>query len=433
MRKGSRDWRTWPIGDNFGNLLRAASTRIIRDVESGRFLDETIDSVFSRSSFGDSQRALIYEITSGVVRWRGYLDSVISRYTTKPVQKEVRHLLWMTLYQVEFMKKAHYHVIKESVEYAKGEHGKFVAGFLNAVLRRFVNDTEIGNLAHADKVRRSFPHWLHRRWSRRFGDEATDKLLAELMKEPRFDLRVSTSRLSVDEAKQELADNGVAAGKGVYAQSALTVERLIPVMATRAFREGLLHIQGEASQLAGIAVEQAAGKRILDACSGSGTKTKQIAELCPGSSVCSMDNDMKRLMLSALTTPVVCGDSLNAPFPPGSFDTVLVDAPCSSLGIIRKHPEIKWRRTKSEILKFAGLQFAMLNSLWDLLPRGGRLIYSVCSFEPEETVDIIDNLAKEKKFVLENPLPFLFNKDYFISLPHETAMDGFFIARLRKL
>ncbi|MBP1749912.1 MAG: rRNA ((967)-C(5))-methyltransferase [Deltaproteobacteria bacterium] len=339
----------------------------------------------------------------------------------------------MTLYQVGFMRKAHYHVIKESVEYAKNEHGKFVAGFLNAILRRFVNDTELRDMPEADKIQKNYPHWLRRKWSRQFGDEAAGKLLAELMKEPRFALRVNTARLSVEEARQKLADEGIIAEKGNFVPSALTVDRLLPVMATSDFREGLLSIQGEASQLAGIAVQQAAGRKILDACAGSGTKTRQIIELCPDSLVYSMDNDIKRLKLSALKTHVLCGDSLKPPFSPNSFDTVLVDAPCSSLGIIRKHPEIKWRRTKNDILKFAEIQLAMLNSLWHLLSKGGRMVYSVCSFEPEETLDVIHNLAKEKKFILENPLPFLFNKDYFISLPHETAMDGFFIARLRKL
>ncbi len=371
---------------------------------------------------------------SGVTRWRGYLDFLIARYATKPVDKDVRHLLWITLYQVGFMKKAHYHVINESVEYAKREHGKFIAGFVNAVVRRFTNDTEVRSLKDSDRIRKCFPHWLVRRWSGRFGEADADKLFAELMKEPRFDLRVSTEA-SVEEVMRELTDKGIAAGRGSFAPCALNVGRLLPVMATDAFRDGKVRIQGEVSQLAGMAVKASAGKKILDACAGSGTKTRQIAELCPDCLVVSMDNDLKRLLLSGLKTPLplVCADSLTPPFRPASFDTILVDAPCSSLGIICKHPEIKWRRTKNEIAKFADIQLAMLNSVWDLLGEGGRIIYSVCSFEPEETIDIIHNLAKEKKFILENPLPFLFNKDYFISLPHETAMDGFFIARLRKL
>ncbi len=331
------------------------------------------------------------------------------------------------------MKKAHYHVVKESVEYAKKEHGKPVAGFVNAMLRKFVNDEELKAMPEADKVRASFPGWLRERWSSRLGGREADELLSELMREPRFALRVDTSRISREEAAERLSNEGVATIPGRFAQSALIVDRMLPVFATSLFREGLVNVQGEASQLAGIAVREAAGMRVLDACSGSGTKTRQVAQLCPHSSVYSMDIDLKRLRLSALDGTVLCGDSLNAPFRKKSFDTILVDAPCSSLGIIRKHPEIKWRRTQGDIRKFAELQLAMLTSLWDLLPEGGRIIYSVCSFEPEETLDVIHNLAKEKKFALENPLPFLFNKDYFISQPHETGMDGFFIARLRKL
>ncbi len=330
------------------------------------------------------------------------------------------------------MKKAHYHVVKESVEYAKKEHGRPVAGFLNAVLRKFINDAQLKEMPEADKIRASFPNWLCRRWSDRFGTEGADTLLAEFMREPRFALRVNTACITVEEAGQRLADEAIVAVRGQFSPSALLVDRLLPVMATSLFRQGLVSIQGEASQLAGMAVREAEGQMVLDACCGSGTKTRQITELCPGSSVYSMDNDLMRLTLSALNTSVLCGDSLKPPFKPGSFDTILVDAPCSSLGIIRKHPEIKWRRTKGDIRRFADLQLAMLNSLWDLLAGGGRMIYSVCSFEPEETCDVIHNLSKEKKFTLENPLPFLFNKDYFISLPHETAMDGFFIARLRK-
>ena len=367
------------------------------------------------------------------MRWRGYLDLIISSYAAKPLQKEVRYLLWSAIYQVGFMKKAHYHVVKESVEYAKNEYGKSVAGFLNAILRRFLNDAEFKDMPESDRIRASFPNWLRERWSRHLGPDEAEGLLAELMHEPRFALRVNTARASAEEITQRLADEGIAVIGGRFAPSALIVDRLLPVMETSIFREGLVSIQGEASQLAGIAVKETAGRRILDACSGSGTKTHQIKELCPGSGVYSMDNNLKRLKLSALDASVLCGDSLKPPFKPGIFDTILVDAPCSSLGIIRKHPEIKWRRTKGEIRKFAELQLAMLNSMWDLLSTGGRIIYSVCSFEPEETLEVIHNLSKEKKFALENPLPFLFNKDYFISMPHETGMDGFFIARLRKL
>jgi 16S rRNA (cytosine967-C5)-methyltransferase len=126
------------------------------------------------------------------------------------------------------------------------------------------------------------------------------------------------------------------------------------------------------------------------------------------------------------------GDVLHLPFKKNVFDAILLDAPCSSLGIIRKHPEIKWRRKEDEIPRFGTYQRALLSAVWQSLKPGGYCVYSVCSFEPEETIDVISAFAGDEQFVLENPLPFLFNKEYFLSLPHKTGVDGFFIAKLRK-
>jgi 16S rRNA (cytosine967-C5)-methyltransferase len=339
----------------------------------------------------------------------------------------------MTLYQVGFMKKAYYHVVKEAVEYARREKGKFVAGFVNAVLRRYVSDREALALSPADAVRQAFPGWLVDRWTLRFGTGQTDRLLELINAEPEFTLRVNTLRLTVDRAIEALGDSGIEARRSRFSPSALTVDRLTPVLSSPFFREGFVSVQGEASQLAGMAAAMAGGTLILDACTGSATKTKQMKEICPQARIISMDNSMKRLLLSSLGDHVVCADALAPPFRVSSFDTILVDAPCSSLGIIRKHPEIKWRRGEEDISRFAAMQLSLLRSLWDYLRPGGHIVYSVCSFEPEETTDVIRNLAEDKNFILENPLPFLFNRDCFLSLPHETALDGFFIARIRKL
>jgi len=368
-----------------------------------------------------------------VIRWRGYLEFILARYARRSIEKDVRYLLWMTLYQAGFMKKAYYHVVKEAVEYAGKEKGRFVAGFINAVLRRYLNDRELSDLSPVEAAHHAFPAWLVDRWTRRYGSEETGRLLTFLNSEPEFSLRVNISRSTVEKVARELADGGVEVRPGHFSPSALTVGRLSPVLRSGPFKEGTLSVQGEASQLAGMAVDAAGGAMILDACAGSATKTKQIRELCPEARVISMDNDRGRLELSSLSQNIVCGDAAMPPFRSGSFDTILVDAPCSSLGIIRKHPEIKWRRREEDISQFAAIQLSLLRSLWDILRPGGRMVYSVCSFEPEETTGVIHNLSKDKNFVLENPLPFLFNKDCFLSLPHETAMDGFFIARIRKL
>ena len=196
---------------------------------------------------------------------------------------------------------------------------------------------------------------------------------------------------------------------------------------------GFIHVQDEASQLAGFSVQPKRGEIILDACAGLGTKTGQMIEQQGGSRIVAMDKEMRRLKLAPDTIDLIRGDAVDSPFRDEVFDAILLDAPCSSLGIIRKHPEIKWRRTEKEMARFGNYQLILLRSLWRTLKTGGHMIYSVCSFEPEETVSVIERFKKEEAFILENPPPFLFNKEYFLSLPHETTMDGFFIARLKKI
>ena len=129
----------------------------------------------------------------------------------------------------------------------------------------------------------------------------------------------------------------------------------------------------------------------------------------------------------------VGGDALKNPFKRGAVDSILLDAPCSSLGIIRKHPEIKWRRREQDVAAFGGVQREMIRSLGESLRRGGHLVYSVCSFEPEETTEVVEQVLSEGSFAREKALPGLIPDDYFLSLPHVSGMDGFFIARLRKL
>ena len=327
-------------------------------------------------------------------------------------------------------------MVTETVEFAKNLKGKGVAGFVNAVLRRFVRERERITLPEEPlkrlSVSCSFPRWIVERWAGRFGTEKTESLLRLQNEPPRFTLRVDTGKTTVADAVRELEALGVHAEQGKLLENALSVDRLAPVLGSRMFREKLVIIQGETSQLVASAFGGNAGRLVLDACAGLGTKTMQIRAAMPASTVVAMDNDMGRLGKMADKSLTVAGDGLHAPFRAGLFDTILVDAPCSSLGIIRKHPEIKWRRKEDDIIEFGKYQLDLLRSLWDNLRAGGRMIYSVCSFEEEETVGVLDRFRAEKEFTLEKPFPFSDREDYYLSLPQETGMDGFFIARLVK-
>jgi 16S rRNA (cytosine967-C5)-methyltransferase len=315
----------------------------------------------------------------------------------------------------------------------KKEKGRAPANFVNAILRRFLREKGEKTGIPEGAIDRSFPEWLVKRWQARFGKADTEKLLFSLNETPQFTLRVNLNRISLTDAISRLREEGIKTQEGLLSESALFVQKLGPVLKSTLFTEGLVSIQDEMSQLVGLAIGPQKGTRILDACAGLGTKTHQIRELYPDATLVSMDNEIRRLRSVTNTGLTILGDAIQNPLKGGIFDIILVDASCSSLGILRKHPEIKWRRRQRDLISFGNLQLALLKALWGNLRRGGRMIYSVCSFEPDETVAVIEKFKKEKQFMLENPLPFLFNKEYFLSLPHETGADGFFIAKMKKI
>lgn len=331
------------------------------------------------------------------------------------------------------MKKGDYHIVNETVDYVKKEYGTYVADFINAVLRKFIRESDVFFQTQNLSIAYSFPEWLTKRWLERYGKENTVRLFEFLNKTPEFSIRVDINRMSRDGAAEELEGKGIKTRKGRYSKYALYVDRLIPVFKTTLFKKGLIHIQGEVSQLVGLSIQPEKEDIILDACAGLGTKTLHIRERSHDAFIFAMDNEFKRLQSISRDTDRLLGDALHNPFKKESIDIILIDAPCSSLGIIRKHPEIKWRRNEKDIMDFGNYQLELLDSLWDNLKTNGHMVYSVCSFEPEETLQVIERLKNKRAFVLENPLPFLFNREYFLSLPYETEMDGFFIARLKKI
>ncbi len=408
----------------------------MRDVERGTFLDTAFDKHLASSTLTERERAFVYQIVSGVVRWRDYLDWIIGRLSVKAPRGETRALLRISLYQLWAMRKGAHHVVKETVDVATATKGGPAGKYVNALLRRYLREKD--DLPYPEKplermaLINSFPAWLVRRWVGRFGEESTRQLLSHLNEAPHFCLRVNLSRRSRDQVLAELRERGIDCRPGLLSPSSLTVPSLHGILNSDLMAEGLLSVQDEASQLVGLAVRPSPGERILDACAGLGTKTRQLMEICPQANLISFDNSRRRLLLINPPGQRVEGDGLAPPFKGESFDTILLDAPCSSLGIVRKHPELKWRRSAKDVEGFGRLQADLLSSLWPTLKPGGHLVYSVCSFEPEETTAVLDNVRKKIPFVLENPLPFLFNMEYFLSLPDKTGVDGFFIARLRK-
>ncbi len=312
-----------------------------------------------------------------------------------------------------------------------------MANFVNAVLRRAIRERDDLPMPR-DPVSRlsisySFPSWLVQRWCARLGEKETEELLGLLNKSPEFALRIDARKITREEAIRGLADLGVKAVKSRFLEQALIVDKVGPLLDSELLKSHALHVQDETSQMAGLAVAPRSADLVLDACAGQGTKTDQIKEEWPYAHVLAMDLDGKKLGSIRSTTCLVRADVLKNPLKKGCFDCILLDAPCSSLGIIRKHPEIKWRRSERDMSMYGGLQFEMIKSLGDNLRQGGRLVYSVCSFEPEETTDVVEKAKKTGLFAPDALLPLPGHDACFLFLPHVSGMDGFFIAGLKKL
>jgi 16S rRNA (cytosine967-C5)-methyltransferase len=322
--------------------------------------------------------------------------------------------------------------------------GRRASGLVNAVLRRATREDEpplpddpIDRLA----VEWSHPRWLVERWVRELGAGAATALVEANTQTPHVAIRPNRRRTTADALRATLAASGIETRPSDVADGALVVEsRAARLRDLPAWREGLFAFQGEASQLVAALVDVAPDARVLDACAAPGGKTVAIAErLAPRRSLVAFDRNragLERLVREAsrLGVEVVVAQA-DARRPPASrpFDAVLVDAPCSGLGTLRRHPEIKWRRRPEDVTRLAALQREIVAGVAPLVKPGGLLVYAVCTRTREETTGVVEALqAAQPRFVVEPARGPCVDVDGFLrTAPHRHGLDGFFAARLR--
>lgn len=406
------------------------------------------------------------EIAHGVVRHLSRVDWIVANAAGKEIDRIVPPALAAArigVYQLLFTPSVPaYAAVSASVDLARALAPQ-TAGFVNWLLRRVGPDAaalprrenfgdEIAWLA----TFHSFPHWLVRRWLKRLGQEQAALLLEAMNTHPPPHLRVNRLRGEPVATGADLAAAGFEIEPGRFAPNALRVRGAGALTETAPFREGAIYFQDESSQLAALVLAPRAGERILDACTGVGGKATQIAELSGnGAKVVAVDQDAGRLArlvenarrLGAegieprrgdLLDPATCGDE--------RFDAVLLDAPCSSLGTIPRHPEIKWTKRASDPKRLAELQLRLLERSADLLAPGGRIVFSTCSTEPEEGEGVIGRFltahpglrtvriggAIAKSAGTMNAGELLTPEGYLRSWPHRHGIGGAFVALLEK-
>jgi 16S rRNA (cytosine967-C5)-methyltransferase len=393
---------------------RVAAYKILRAVSSGRAdLPAAIEQ--ARATLPDARdRALATEIATGAVRWLATLDHLIAALAGRPVTRldpEVVDILRLSAYQLLHLTRVPASaVVDDAVDLARKSGKRSASGFVNAVLRSLsrtkgrlplppppdASDDREAALAYLS-VTLSHPRWLVERWLDRFGFDATEQwLLFNNIPAP-LTLRVNRLQLTAEVVHTRLVGLGVKVTPGRFAPDALLVEKGNHVGDLEGM-PGDYIIQDEASQLIALLAGPNPGARVLDTCASPGGKTTAIAATMPaGGMLVACDVRERRMQLlrrtieaaGAVRVRLVQADLL-APLPFRIlFDTVFVDAPCSGLGILRRDPDIRWRRLATDLPAFAAAQRRMLTLASKAVAPGGRLIYATCSSEPEENEDIV--------------------------------------------
>ena len=352
---------------------RQVAYRCLQRIDhEGAYANVLLQSELGRSRLSERDRGFVTELVYGTTRMRRACDALIDRFVIKEPQPALRTLLRLGAYQVHFAGVAAHAAVGETVELAP----KPARGFVNAILRR-VADTPME--WHSDGDRLSYPDWIVARTRAELGDEAEPALAR--MNEP------APVSVREDGYRQDLASQWVAA-----------------------------------------AVEAAPGECILDLCAAPGGKSTAMATC--GADVIAADLQLHRARLIQ-GVPVVVGDATAPPFPRSSFDKVLVDAPCSGLGALRRRADARWRITEADISKLAGLQRQILSSAASLVRPGGLLIYSVCTFTAEESIDhsVPDGFAP----LAEQPGDQwrAYGNGWRV-LPHDHDTDGMVLIRYRR-
>lgn len=431
---------------------REKALEILCRVETGAFADALLDRV--RQAFDARDNAFILELVYGTLRNRTLLDWILNQFSTQPLAKTdswTRNILRLGAYQMLFLDKVPVSAaVNTAVDLAKdyGKKSSYVNGLLRNLDRKRASIVSPGPDDPAKKlsILHSHPEWLVRRWVKRFGEETAERLLRENNRPAPLIVRANTLKTTRDQLRASLEAEGAATIETAYSTVGLEIISSSGLRSLTSYAQGWFMVQDEAAQLIGLMLGPRPGETVLDACAAPGGKATHLAELMENrGTVIALENDPGRLgrirenstRLGITIISPVQGDAMK--YQEGRFDKVLIDAPCSGLGVLRRHPDGRWNKNEKTIRERAALQHRILENCAKLLKADGALVYATCTTEPEENEEVIKSfLAEHNEFAIEGPQQFLpastarlvDDIGFFRTFPDEPAMDGFFGVRL---
>lgn len=445
---------------------REAAYRILWEIEHDAYANLVLDEFLRREkSLKAIDKGLITELVYGTVKYRGRLDWLIAQ-TVQKVEKLAigpRILLRLSFYQLLFMDRIPaFAVTNEAVRLARKLFHSGVASLINGVLRNYLRSPQKvvlpvpaeNPLAYLEVVY-SHPRWMLERWLKRYGWDNTVKLCEFNNAPAELWIRVNTLRCAPEQLMEQLMAEGCTVERSTYVLEGILLKAAPPLATLPSFHAGLFTVQDESSMLVAHAVSPQSGMEVLDVCAGPGGKTTHLAQLMGNKGAilaCDIhehrtrliEENAKRLGIEIVQTMVGDASLLDGQLD-RQYALILVDAPCSGLGVLRRRPDARWRKEPAIIAELAALQGKILESSYQLLAPGGRLIYSTCTIEPEENAQVIEAFLQKhadlSRLDLTSYFPYVprdenekaeLAKGQRQFLPFQDGMEGFFIAGVQK-
>jgi len=455
-----------PVKNNQPDARKTA-LYILNSLDKG---NKTLDSILEAFSdktdlLSKRDRSLLNALVYGVIRWRGRLDYIIGHFSNTPLTRinpKVLNIIRIGLFQIIYFSRIPVSAaVNTSVELAKSSAAPWVLGFVNAILRNAAKNFEKVPFPDPKKdplsaiaAQSSFPKWLIKRWIHRYGPKETAQLCDAINAIPPITIRTNTLKTTRENLLNSLKKEVEKIERTAYSPDGISFfNPMSSIPDIKSFKDGWFVVQDEAAQLVTLLLDVRPGDTVLDACAGLGGKTGHIAQkMINQGTIVAIDKDekklsrlvseMKRLGISIIT-PLT--SDLEKPLNIKGFklfDRILLDAPCSGIGVIRRNPDIKWATSKKNLNYYKKKQLLFLDNLAYLVKPSGILVYAVCSTEPEENEEVVKEfLSRHSEFVIKNVTGLLsyghtslVSEDrYLKTLPHKNNMDGFFAVCLQKI
>ncbi|SDG96320.1 16S rRNA (cytosine967-C5)-methyltransferase [Alteribacillus persepolensis] len=437
------------------NVRAKAIDVLLRIEKEGAYSHLLLNHVLTHGGVDEKDESLLTELVYGTLRRKNTLDYYLTPFIKKgldTLNDWVLVLLRLSLYQLVYLDRIPDRaVIHEAVNIAKKRGHQGISGFVNGVLRsvqrKGVPRTDMLEGVEKLSIETSHPVWLLEEWIAAFGEEPAEEMAKANLEPPPFTVRVNVAQSTKSTVAKMLEEEGVTVREGHLSPDALHITSG-SVLNTEVYKQGAVTIQDESSMLPARVLDVSPGMAVLDACAAPGGKTTHIAERMKNNGeVKAFDLHKKKVNLivqqaERLGLTIIDANQLDARKLPseleaGSFDRVLVDAPCSGLGVVRRKPELKWQKQKQDLTRFPVIQTEILQQASKMVKPGGKLVYSTCTVRPEENEKVVETFLNNHPTFTREYDAFLHEKfgaenGQATILPHQYGTDGFFVALLKK-